>query len=118
MPHHRSNNTADSSSPDTAEIRSMIDRVRGNAGSQWAQTVHFWCEAPRPNLPDDPAITPDRDLRRRYIIGNHGMVVYVLRTSRAGDDRRLGDTGWTDHRCATRGAASARIRKTWTDPSR
>jgi metallo-beta-lactamase class B len=73
--------TTASSAPDTAEIRSMIDRVRDNAGSQWAQTVHFWCEAPRPNLPEDPAITPTEIFDGVYIIGNGGMVVYVLRTT-------------------------------------
>jgi len=73
--------TTDSSSPDTAAIRLMIDQVRDHAGPQWAQTVHFWCEAPRPNLPDDPAITPTEIFDGVYIIGNRGMVVYVMRTT-------------------------------------
>lgn len=72
---------ADSSSPDTTEIRAMIERVRGQAGPQWAQTVRFWCEAPQPNRPSDPAITPTEIFDGVYILGNRGTVIYVLRTS-------------------------------------
>ena len=72
---------ADSSTPDTPEIRLMIDRVRDQAGPQWAQTVHFWCEAPRPNLPGDPVITPTEIFDGVYIIGSTSTAVYVLRTT-------------------------------------
>jgi metallo-beta-lactamase class B len=59
----------------------MIDRVRDNAGPQWAQTVHFWCEAPQPNRPDDAAITPTEIFDGVYVIGSRGTVIYVLRTT-------------------------------------
>jgi metallo-beta-lactamase class B len=45
------------------------------------QTVRFWCEAPQPNRPDDPEITPTEIFDGVYIIGNRGIVVYVLRTT-------------------------------------
>jgi metallo-beta-lactamase class B len=59
----------------------MIDRIRDQAGPQWAQTVHFWCESPEPSRPDDPTIAPTEIFDGVYIIGNRGTVVYVLRTS-------------------------------------
>ena len=59
----------------------MIDRVRDHAGPLWMQTVRFWCEAPQPNRPDDPEITPTEIFDGVYIIGNRGIVVYVLRTT-------------------------------------
>jgi metallo-beta-lactamase class B len=73
--------TPASVAPDGPEIRSMIQRVRDRAGPKWEETVHFWCEAPRPNLADDPAITPTEIFDGVYIIGNRGTVIYVLRTN-------------------------------------
>lgn len=62
-------------------IRSLIQQVRDRAGPRWEQTVHFWCEAPQPNLPDDPVIKPTEIFDGVYIIGNRGTVIYVLRTT-------------------------------------
>lgn len=70
-----------SPSPDGPAIRSMIQQVRDRAGPQWEQTVHFWCEAPQPNLADDPAIKPTEIFDGVYVIGNRGTVIYVLRTT-------------------------------------
>lgn len=70
-----------SPSADTPETRAMIERIRGQAGLRWEQTAHFWCEAPQPNRPDDPMITPTQIFDDVYVIGNRGMVIYVLRTS-------------------------------------
>jgi glyoxylase-like metal-dependent hydrolase (beta-lactamase superfamily II) len=67
--------------PDTPEITAMIEQVRKAAGPRWAEAVHFWCEAPRANRPDDPVIPPTRIFDNVYAIGNSGTTVYVIRTS-------------------------------------
>ena len=67
--------------PDSPEAKQMIEQVRKDAGPRWAYAVHFWCEEPRANRPDDPAITPTRIFDNVYAIGNAGTTVYVIRTS-------------------------------------
>ena len=47
----------------------------------WAYEEHFFCEAPRPNRPDDPPIEPTRIFDDVYAIGNQGTVAYVINTS-------------------------------------
>lgn len=69
------------SKPDTPAITAMIDQVRTMAGPRWAYAVHFWCEEPRANRPDDPPIPATRIFDDVYAIGNSGTTVYVLRTS-------------------------------------
>jgi metallo-beta-lactamase class B len=67
--------------PDTPEITAMIESARNAAGPQFAAAVHFWCEAPRANRPDDPPIAPTKIFDDLYAIGNRGTTVYVARTS-------------------------------------
>src|SRR5580765_5813232 len=67
--------------PDTPEITAMIESARNAAGPQFAGAVHFWCEAPRANRPDDPPIAPTKIFDDLYAIGNRGTTVYVARTS-------------------------------------
>jgi metallo-beta-lactamase class B len=67
--------------PDSADVKQMIEQVRKDAGARWAYAVHFWCEEPRANRPDDPAITPTKIFDNVYAIGNSGTTVYVIRTS-------------------------------------
>jgi metallo-beta-lactamase class B len=67
--------------PDSPEITQMIEQVRKDAGPRWAYAVHFWCEEPRANRPDDPVITPTKIFDNVYAIGNSGTTVYVIRTS-------------------------------------
>lgn len=67
--------------PDTPAITAMIDQVRKTAGEQWAYAVHFWCEEPRANRPDDPVIPATKIFDNVYALGNSGTTVYVLRTS-------------------------------------
>jgi metallo-beta-lactamase class B len=43
--------------------------------------VHFWCEEPRANRPDDPPIPATKIFDDVFAIGNSGTTVYVLRTS-------------------------------------
>jgi metallo-beta-lactamase class B len=67
--------------PDTPEITAMIEQARKAAAPQFADAVHFWCEAPRANRPDDPPIAPTKIFDNVYAIGNSGTTVYVVRTS-------------------------------------
>jgi metallo-beta-lactamase class B len=59
----------------------MIEAARKAAAPEFAEAVHFWCEAPRANRLDDPPIAPTRILDDVYAIGNSGTTVYVVRTS-------------------------------------
>jgi metallo-beta-lactamase class B len=47
----------------------------------WAGEEHFFCEAPRPNRPDDPVIPASKIFDNVYIIGNSGTAAYVIQTS-------------------------------------
>ena len=67
--------------PDTADVKTMIDRLRATVGPRWGDAVHFWCEEPRANRPDDPPIPPTRIFDNVFAIGNSGTTVYVIRTS-------------------------------------
>ena len=59
----------------------MIEAARKAAAPEFAEAVHFWCEAPRANRLDDPPITPTRILDNVYAIGNSGTTVYVVRST-------------------------------------
>ena len=59
----------------------MIDRLRATVGPRWGDAVHFWCEEPRANRPDDPPIPPTKIFDNVFAIGNSGTTVYVIRTS-------------------------------------
>ena len=67
--------------PDSPAVAAQLDRLKAAVGPRWADAVHFWCEAPRANRPDDPAIQPARIFDNVYAIGNAGTVAYVIRTS-------------------------------------
>jgi metallo-beta-lactamase class B len=67
--------------PDSPEVTAMIEQARQAAGPKWAYAVHFWCEEPRPNRPDDPVIVPTKIFDNVYAIGNSGTTAYVIRTS-------------------------------------
>ena len=67
--------------PDTPEIAATIERARKAAAPEFTDAVHFWCEAPRPNGPNDPPIAPTKIFDNVYAIGNSGTTVYVVRTS-------------------------------------
>ena len=58
--------------PDTPAITAMIDAARKAAAPEFADAVHFWCEAPRANRLDDPPIVPTKVLDDVYAIGNSG----------------------------------------------
>jgi metallo-beta-lactamase class B len=67
--------------PDSPAIVEQLDRLKKSVGPRWGDAVHFWCEAPRANRPDDPVIQPARIFDNVYAIGNTGTVVYVIQTS-------------------------------------
>jgi len=66
--------------PDSPDVTAMIERLRRESGSRWAYAVHFWCEEPRANRPDDPPIPPTKIFDDVFAIGNSGTTVYVIRT--------------------------------------
>src|SRR5690606_41522178 len=61
--------------------RRSSDLARKTAGSTWSDEFHFFCEAPRPNRPDDPPIAPTQLFDDVFAIGNSGTTVYMIRTS-------------------------------------
>jgi metallo-beta-lactamase class B len=67
--------------PDSPAITEQLDRLKKSVGPRWADTVHFWCEAPRANRADDPVIQPSKIFDNVYAIGNTGTVAYVIQTS-------------------------------------
>jgi len=67
--------------PDSPAIIGQLDRLKASVGPRWADAVHFWCEAPRANRPDDPAVQPAKIFDNVYAIGNVGTVAYVIQTS-------------------------------------
>jgi metallo-beta-lactamase class B len=67
--------------PDSPAIVEQLDRLKKTVGPRWAEAVHFWCEAPRANRPDDPVIQPSKVFDNVYAIGNTGTVAYVIQTS-------------------------------------
>ena len=67
--------------PDSPAVVQQIAKLKEAVGPRWADTVRFWCEAPRANRADDPAIEPVRIFDNVYAIGSIGTVAYVIRTS-------------------------------------
>jgi metallo-beta-lactamase class B len=67
--------------PDSPAIIEQLERLKQSVGPRWADAVHFWCEAPRANRPDDPVIQPAKIFDNVYAIGNAGTVAYVIQTS-------------------------------------
>jgi metallo-beta-lactamase class B len=67
--------------PDTPEITAKIEQLRKAVGQKWAYAVHFWCEEPRPNRPDDPVIPPTKLFDNVYTIGTTGTTVYLVQTT-------------------------------------
>jgi metallo-beta-lactamase class B len=67
--------------PDSPDITRAIERLKQKSGPRWAYTVHFWCEEPRANRPDDPPIPATKIFDDVFAIGNSGTTVYVLRTT-------------------------------------
>src|SRR3984885_7166069 len=67
--------------PDSDAVKALIEKAKKTGGEEWAGEAHFFCEAPRPNRPDDPPIEPTKIFDNVYAIGNQGTVAYVIKTS-------------------------------------
>jgi metallo-beta-lactamase class B len=67
--------------PDSPSVVQQIASLKATVGPRWQDAVRFWCEAPRANRPDDPAIEPTQIFDNVYAIGSIGTVAYVIRTS-------------------------------------
>ncbi|HXP89257.1 MAG TPA: MBL fold metallo-hydrolase [Bryobacteraceae bacterium] len=67
--------------PDSPEVKALIEKAKKAGGPMWAAEEHFFCEAPRPNRPDDPVIPASKIFDNAYIIGNSGTAAYVIQTS-------------------------------------
>lgn len=67
--------------PDSQAVKALIEKAKKAGGLQWLGEEHFFCEAPRPNRPDDPPIEPTKIFDNVYAIGNQGTVAYVISTS-------------------------------------
>jgi metallo-beta-lactamase class B len=59
----------------------QVASLKAKVGPRWQDAVRFWCEAPRANRADDPAIEPTQIFDNVYAIGSIGTVAYVIRTS-------------------------------------
>jgi metallo-beta-lactamase class B len=67
--------------PDSEAVKALIEKAKKAGGPMWADEAHFFCEAPRPNSPNDPPIEPTKIFDNVYAIGNQGTVAYVISTS-------------------------------------
>jgi metallo-beta-lactamase class B len=67
--------------PDSPAVLQQIAGLKAKVGPRWQDAVRFWCEAPRANRPDDPAIEPTQIFDNVYAIGSVGTVAYVIRTT-------------------------------------
>jgi metallo-beta-lactamase class B len=72
---------AQETKPDSDAVRALIEKTRKAGGSMWSDEVRFFCEAPRPNRPDDPVIAPTKIFDNLYVIGNSGTAAYVVQTT-------------------------------------
>ena len=67
--------------PDSEQVKALIEKAKKAGGPAWAEEAHFFCEAPRPNSPNDPPIQPSKIFDDVYVIGNQGTIATVIRTS-------------------------------------
>jgi metallo-beta-lactamase class B len=66
---------------DSPRVTAIVDRARAAAGSEWGQTVEFFCgNSGRANRADDPEIRPTRVFDDLHALGRTGTVVWALRT--------------------------------------
>lgn len=67
--------------PDSEAVKALVEKAKKAGGPMWAYEEHFFCEAPRPNSPNDPPIEPTKIFDNVDVIGNQGTVAYVINTS-------------------------------------
>jgi metallo-beta-lactamase class B len=67
--------------PDSEAVKALIEKAKKVAGTRFAETEHFFCEAPRANSPNDPPIEATKIFDNVFVLGNQGTVVYLVQTS-------------------------------------
>jgi len=77
--------------PDSAQVKADIEKAKKDAGAQWADEEHFFCEAPRADRADEPIIEPTKIFDNVYITGRASTIVYAITTS---DGILLLDSGY------------------------
>jgi metallo-beta-lactamase class B len=60
--------------PDSAQVKADIEKAKKDAGVQWADEAHFFCEAGRANRPDEPVTEPTK------IFGRTSTITYAITT--------------------------------------
>ena len=79
---------------DSPAVTAIVARARAAAGSEWGETVQFFCgDAGRANRADDPEIRPTRVFDNLYALGRTSTVVWALTTP---DGILLIDAGYPD----------------------
>jgi hypothetical protein len=67
--------------PDSPSVVQQIAGLKATVGPRWQDAVRFWCEAPRANRPDDPAIEPtqifDNVYANPFVVGRADYQQFV-----------------------------------------
>lgn len=80
--------------PATAPGSAALERARAAAGTEWRQTVEFFCgDSGRANRADDPLMPATRVFDNLYAIGRTSTVVWAVTTA---DGILLIDAGYPD----------------------
>jgi metallo-beta-lactamase class B len=80
--------------PEDPRATASVARAQAAAGSEWSETVEFFCGATgRANRADDPEIAPTRVFDNLYALGRSGTVVWAVTTA---DGILLIDAGYPD----------------------
>jgi metallo-beta-lactamase class B len=69
--------------PDSPEVRRLLDAAKKNAGTEWAEAFDFICalNAGRANSPTDPEIEPTKVFDNLYVIGRTSTAVWAVTTT-------------------------------------
>ena len=67
---------------DSARVGELVAHARAAAGTQWAETVDFFCgrDTARANRADDPELTPARVFDNLYALGRTSTVIWAIKT--------------------------------------
>jgi metallo-beta-lactamase class B len=68
--------------PDSAKAVELLAHARAAAGTQWAETVEFFCgrDTARANRADDPVLAPARVFDNLYALGRTSTVIWAIKT--------------------------------------
>jgi metallo-beta-lactamase class B len=69
--------------PDSARVTEIVARARTAGGSEWAETVTFFCgrDSARANRADDPELAPVRVFDDLYALGRTSTVIWAIKTT-------------------------------------